>query len=458
MRRVTRAAVAAGALTATLLAGCSTPTPDPTAGGPVGTASAPDPTPSTASTSAVPSSSAVPSPSATATSPAAPGATASATSAPGASLSAAEQRTLDGRLRDAAWKDDVRAARDLVRRGADVDAKDDTDQSAYLVAASEGYLDLLELTLDAGATVDDKDGWNGTALIRAAERGHALVVGRLLRAGIDRDHVNRIGYQAVHEAVWLGEDTPGYVDTLRVLVAGGVELETPSRTERLTPLQMARERRYPTLEGVLVKATDDDRDVSAADADRVLLEAAASGDADRAARALRAGADLETRDDRDRTPLLLAVTGDHVEVARVLVAMGADPDALDDRHDTPWLVTGVTGSVAMLQTLLPAGPDLTVRNRYGGVSVIPASERGHADYVERVVETGIDVDHVNDLGWTALLEAVILGDGGPAHQRIVRTLLAAGADPGLADRDGVTALQHARSKGYAEIVRILEGA
>ena len=69
---------------------------------------------------------------------------------------------------------------------------------------------------------------------------------------------------------------------------------------------------------------------------------------------------------------MLAATHDHVDVVRVLVALGADPDALDDRHDTPWLVTGVTGSVAMLEALLPANPDLSIENRYGGVSVIPA--------------------------------------------------------------------------------------
>ena len=78
--------------------------------------------------------------------------------------------------------------------------------------------------------------------------------------------------------------------------------------------------------------------------------------------------------------------------------------------------------------------------------MIPASERGHVDYVRRVVTTGIDVDHVNRLGWTALLEAVILGDGGEAHQEIVRILLAAGADPSIADGDGVTALEHARAR------------
>ena len=61
--------------------------------------------------------------------------------------------------------------------------------------------------------------------------------------------------------------------------------------------------------------------------------------------------------------------------------------------------------------------------------MIPASERGHVGYVRRVVRTGIDVNHVNDLGWTAMLEAVILGDGSRPYQQIVRILLDAGADP-----------------------------
>lgn len=110
----------------------------------------------------------------------------------------------------------------------------------------------------------------------------------------------------------------------------------------------------------------------------------------------------------------------------------------------------------MLEVLLPARPDLTIPNRYGGLSVIPASERGHVDYVERVVTTGIDVNHINDLGWTALLEAVILGDGGQRHQDIVRILLGAGADVSIADEEGVTALQHARSRGFTEIATLLE--
>ncbi|MFD4693651.1 ankyrin repeat domain-containing protein [Streptomyces sp. NPDC058463] len=193
--------------------------------------------------------------------------------------------------------------------------------------------------------------------------------------------------------------------------------------------------------------------------DHRLLDTARTGDTEGVRAALEEGARVEARDEELRTPLLLAALGDHVDAARLLVEAGASPDAQDSREDSPWLVTGVTGSVAMLHVLLPAGPDLTLRNRFGGISLIPASERGHVAYVREVLRaTDIDVDHVNRLGWTALLEAVILGDGGRAHQEIVEVLLAAGATPGLPDGDGVTALEHAERRGFTEMVALLRDA
>jgi ankyrin repeat protein len=190
--------------------------------------------------------------------------------------------------------------------------------------------------------------------------------------------------------------------------------------------------------------------------DHELLLAAERGDTATARLALRSGADVEARDGHGRTPLLRAALADRVDTARLLLAAGADPDARDDRQDTPWLVTGVTGSVAMMRALLPAGPDLKQVNRFGGISLIPAAERGHVGYVRAVLrETDIDVDHVNRLGWTALLEAVILGDGGRAHQEIVELLITAGATPGLPDHDGVTALEHAERRGFTEIAGLL---
>ncbi|WP_246043247.1 ankyrin repeat domain-containing protein [Tessaracoccus massiliensis] len=116
----------------------------------------------------------------------------------------------------------------------------------------------------------------------------------------------------------------------------------------------------------------------------------------------------------------------------------------------------VTGSVEMAEVLLAGDPDQTRKNRYGGISIIPAAERGHVEYVRFAATLpGMDVNHVNNLGWTALLEAVILGDGGAAHQEIVQILLDAGADPSIADNDGVTALGHAQSRGYDETAALL---
>ena len=75
-----------------------------------------------------------------------------------------------------------------------------------------------------------------------------------------------------------------------------------------------------------------------------------------------------------------------------------------------------------------------------------------------LLATAIDEDHVNNLGWTALLEAVILGYGGAAHTEIVRLLVEAGAGVNIADRDGVTPLAHAKKSGYSGMIRILSAA
>jgi ankyrin repeat protein len=249
-----------------------------------------------------------------------------------------------------------------------------------------------------------------------------------------------------------------------VLVAAGTDVELPSARDGVTPVQHAENLGHAEI-AQLLRAAARTPSVDRGDPDRRrqagqrLLATAATREPDKVALALRSGARLEVRDGRRRSPLLLAAAADRVEAARVLVALGADPDALDARHDTPWLLTGVTGSVPMGRLLLTAHPDLDIRNRFGGVSVVPASERGHVGYVRWVVaHTGIDVNHVNDLGWTALLEAVILGDGTQPYQQIVRILLGAGADVDIADGDGVTALQHARTLGQIAIVRLLRRA
>ena len=189
-----------------------------------------------------------------------------------------------------------------------------------------------------------------------------------------------------------------------------------------------------------------------------LVEAAGRGDLPAVRRLVEGGASVEQRDARGRTPVLAATDGNHVEVVRYLIARGANVNAQDQQQDSAHLLAGARGYTEILRATLAAGADFQVRNRFGGNALIPACERGHVDTVELMLTTRIDVDHVNNLGWTCLLEAVILGDGGARHQRIVQMLIARGANLNLADREGVTPLQHARRRGQQQVAQMLQTA
>ena len=192
--------------------------------------------------------------------------------------------------------------------------------------------------------------------------------------------------------------------------------------------------------------------------DSRMIAAAARGDAAAVRRLIEAGASVTARDADGRTALLAATQGNHVAAARLLMEAGADVNAQDRQRDSPFLLAGARGYVEIVKLALERKPDFALTNRYGGTALIPACHYGHVETVRVLLATPIDVDHVNDLGWTALLEAVILGDGGPAHTEIVRMLIARGAKPDLADRSGVTPLEHARQRGQASIVALLEAA
>jgi ankyrin repeat protein len=189
-----------------------------------------------------------------------------------------------------------------------------------------------------------------------------------------------------------------------------------------------------------------------------LLDAAAAGRTAEVSRLIAAGADLEARDAQGRSPLLLAVAGNHVAIAKALLAAGANINAQAANRDTPWLLAGAAGRAEIVAAMIPLKPDLTIRNRYGGNALIPACERAHVETVKLLLGSGIDLDHVNDLGWTCLLEIVILGDGGPRHQEVAKLVLEAGADPSLADKDGVSPLAHARQRGQRAVAALIEKA
>jgi uncharacterized protein len=192
--------------------------------------------------------------------------------------------------------------------------------------------------------------------------------------------------------------------------------------------------------------------------ERELLKAAEHGDIAIMKRRIAAGVLLDPVDQRRQTSLLIAVEKGQYEAAALLIQAGADINAQAENMDTPWLLAGALGRTEMLRLMIPKGPDLSLRNRFGGNALIPACERGHVDTVKVLLTTKIDVNHVNNLGWTCLLEAVILGDGGARYRDVTKLVLAAGANPNIADRDGVSPLTHAIRKGQDEVASLIKAA
>ncbi len=170
----------------------------------------------------------------------------------GASVEARDRRGRTA-LVAAAYGNHLAVARFLIAAGADVNAKDETVQSAYLISTAEVGDDprLLDLTIASGARINDKDSFNGTALIRAADRGYPRVVRRLLREDIDIDHVNRLGWTALHEAIILGDGSQRYVEVVRLLVDAGADVSLPSRDDGLTALEHAQARGYQAMVEIL---------------------------------------------------------------------------------------------------------------------------------------------------------------------------------------------------------------
>ena len=194
------------------------------------------------------------------------------------------------------------------------------------------------------------------------------------------------------------------------------------------------------------------------DMETELHRAAKANDAASVATLIATGAKIDARDKAQRTPLLAATRANAIDAARLLIEAGANVNAKDNIRDTPFLYAGAEGRLEILRMTLGAGANLKDTNRYGGNALIPACHHGHPETVRELLKTDIDIDHVNRLNWTARLETIILSDGGPTHQDILAQLIAAGANVNIADGDGVSPLAHAKQRGYAEMVAMLERA
>ena len=190
-----------------------------------------------------------------------------------------------------------------------------------------------------------------------------------------------------------------------------------------------------------------------------LLQAAERGEAETIKNLINEGVDINVQDSNGRTATMIAAYNNDVETAKVLIEAGADVNIQDDMKNNSFLYAGAEGYLDILKLTINAGADPAITNRYGGTALIPASEHGYVDVIQELLtKTDIDVNHINNLGWTALIEAIILNNGNGDQQKTVQLLIDHGADVNIPDKNNVTPLQHAQEKGFKEIEQILINA
>ena len=187
-----------------------------------------------------------------------------------------------------------------------------------------------------------------------------------------------------------------------------------------------------------------------------LFRAAHEGDVAGIEQLVSQGADVDARDARGRTPVHVAAFASEDEALRALAEAGANMNALEHRAYDVVTIAAVADDPELMSLAIELGNDPgLVTSPYLGTALIAAAHLGHGEVVRRLIDAGAPLDHINNLHWTAVMEAVVLGDGGPDHQAVLDALLSAGADRSLADRDGVTPLEHAEARGFDEMVERL---
>lgn len=175
--------------------------------------------------------------------------------------------------------------------------------------------------------------------------------------------------------------------------------------------------------------------------------AAFRGDKQRVLQLLKGGFDVNHVGADGMTLLTYAVSGNHVDLVRLLLAKGAEPNA--DGGAAMLEAAGVS-NIEILRALLASGASLNLRA--GPMLMTPlmaAVHPGGLDKVRLILERGADPNRANELGMTALSMA---STGMP---RIVAIMIAHGANVNSKDKYGVTPLMEAARCGKTAIVRLL---
>ena len=380
------------------------------------------------------------------------------------------------RLCPAMWEDPA-VCQVFIGTGADIETKNDGGRSPLHLASRSGTLTTVKMLVEAGADVRAVNYQGSTCLFFAAYCGHTDIVRYLVGLPeVDLNHQISKNHTALHLAV-----QEKHADMVQVLIDAGADIET-TNDEGRSPLHLASCLGELIIVKMLVEAG---ADVRATDAGRytclnlaacfghtstvrylvglqevdlhnhdicnALHLAVQEKHADMVQVLIDAGADIETKNDEGRSPLLLASSLGDLTIVTKLVKAGADVRDTDAERHTCLIFAACFGHTDVVRYLVSLPEvDLNHQGSNNQTALYLSVREKHSDVVQVLIDAGADIETKNDEGCSPLLEAIFLGE-----LTIVTKLVKAGADVRAADAERNTCLHLAAYHGHTDAVRYL---
>ena len=190
-----------------------------------------------------------------------------------------------------------------------------------------------------------------------------------------------------------------------------------------------------------------------------LHAAAAIGDVTEIEALIKDGEKIDLQDASSRTPLIVAAFRKQYKAAEALLKHGANVNAHDVQGYDILTIAAVNNDIELAKLALANGANArALTGTSNSTALISAAHLGHVEILRMLIDAKAPLDHINNVGWTALITAVVLGNGSKEHIATVDALVKAGADVDIKDRQGRTALDYARQRRYTDMITIMEPA
>ena len=309
-----------------------------------------------------------------------------------------EAKTLSGSnaLHVAAYHGQKKAVEVLVEHGADIEEKDDSTRTALFMASWKNHADVVEWPLDHGANSDSYTDWGLTPLLVATRNGDINSMKFLLNAKAKIEYRDEKGFTSLAIAAKYGK-----VAAAELLIDRNAKINAQDQSGNIALMHAIQEHLTDELVEMVQLLLKHCANVNHENQKGLtpLMKAAQLSDRDAVIimqHLLEKGSALGARDNEGRTALMHAFKGGSNKTRELLLDKGAPLEAKDDLGDTALIIAAGYSNPSAVEFLLEHGADIEVRDKFGFTPLIKAAKCGLEDTVNLLLDRGAQIATVDN--------------------------------------------------------------